>query len=53
MATIRLVWSSLDDIRSQWTLDKLYEPAMEEEKRARLVAGWHKAVARAKDWVED
>ena len=47
------VWSSLDDIRSQWTLDKLYEPAMEEEKRARLVAGWHKAVARAKDWVEE
>ena len=47
------VWSSLDDIRRQWTLDKLYEPAMEEEKRQKLVAGWHKAVRRAKDWVED
>ena len=47
------VWSSLDDIRRQWTLDKLYEPAMEEEKRAKLVDGWHKAVRRAKDWVED
>ena len=47
------VWSSLDDIRRQWTLDKLYEPAMDEEKRQKLVAGWHKAVRRAKDWVED
>ena len=47
------VWSSLDDIRRQWTLDKLYEPAMEEEKRQKLVDGWHKAVRRAKDWVED
>ena len=47
------VWSSLDDIRSQWTLDKLYEPAMPEEQRQRLQAGWQKAVQRAKDWAED
>ena len=47
------VWSSLDDIRAQWTLDKLYEPAMPEEERQRLQAGWQKAVQRAKDWAED
>ena len=47
------VWSSLDDIRAQWTLDKLYEPAMLEEQRQRLQAGWQKAVQRAKDWTED
>ena len=47
------VWRDLNDIKGQWTLDKLYEPAMEEEKRQKLVAGWHKAVRRAKDWVED
>ena len=47
------VWSSLDDIRAQWTLDKLYEPAMPEEQRQRLQAGWQKAVQRAKDWAED
>ena len=47
------VWSSLDDIRAQWTLDKLYEPAMPEERRQRLQAGWQKAVQRAKDWAED
>ena len=47
------VRSSLDDIRAQWTLDKLYEPAMPEEQRQRLQAGWQKAVQRAKDWAED
>ncbi len=47
------VWSSLDDIRAQWTLDKLYEPAMPEEQRQRLQAGWQKALQRAKDWAED
>jgi len=47
------VWGSLDDIKAQWTLDKLYEPKMEAAKRDKLVSGWHKAVARAKDWEEE
>ena len=42
------VWRDLDDIRSQWTLDRLYEP-----ERTRLRAGWHKAVERARGWAED
>ena len=47
------VWKDLDDIRSQWTLDKLYHPTMAMEERDRLLHGWHKAVSRAKDWEED
>ncbi len=47
------VWRDLDDIRSQWTLDRLYEPQMSEADRTRLYAGWHKAVDRAKGWAED
>ena len=46
------VWSSLEDIRSQWTLDRLYEPKMDAAGRERLYAGWRKAVARARDWAE-
>ena len=46
------VWKDLDDIRSQWTLDKLYHPTMPAEKRDRLLRGWHKAVSRAKAWEE-
>ena len=47
------VWRDLDDIRSQWTLDRLYEPEMTESDRTRLRAGWHKAVERARGWAED
>ena len=46
------VWRDLDDIRSQWTLDRLYEPEMSEADRTRLYAGWHKAVERARGWAE-
>ena len=47
------VWRDLDDIRSQWTLDRLYEPEMSKSDRTRLRAGWHKAVERARGWAED
>ena len=47
------VWQDLADIRRQWTLDRLYEPEMDEATRTRLQAGWHKAVDRARGWAED
>ena len=46
------VWSGLDEIRAQWTLDKLYEPDMDAAGREKLLAGWHKAVGRSWDWAE-
>ena len=45
------VWRDLDDIRSQWTLDRLYEPQMSAGQRETLLAGWHKAVGRARGWA--
>ncbi|MEY8402786.1 glycerol kinase GlpK [Oscillospiraceae bacterium 44-34] len=42
------VWRSLDDIRGSWTLDRLYEPAMEAERRRDLLSGWHRAVDRVR-----
>ena len=47
------VWKDLEDIKAQWTLDKVYQPEMKEEERARLLAGWNKAVSRAAKWSED
>lgn len=32
--------------------DSLYEPAMDEAKRQKLLRGWHKAVGRSLDWAE-
>ncbi len=47
------VWKDLEDIKAQWTLDKVYRPEMKQEERARLLAGWNKAVSRAAKWSED
>ncbi len=45
-------WDRLDDLRANWGEDRRWEPAMAEAERARLYAGWQKAVARSFDWVE-
>ena len=45
------VWRDLDDIRSQWTLDRLDEPQMPAGQRETLLAGWHKAVGRTRGWA--
>ena len=45
------MWRNLEEIRAQWRLDRLYEPDMEADGRARLLAGWHKAVGRALHWA--
>ncbi len=42
------VWKNLDDIRGSWTLDCLYQPAMEADKRKKLLDGWHEAVGRVR-----
>lgn len=46
------VWKNLEDIKGQWTLDRLYEPQMDPAVRAESIKGWHKAVERAKGWAE-
>lgn len=40
-------WKSMDDIKDNWQIDRIFEPSMEEEKRRTLLEGWHKAVGRS------
>ena len=37
-------WSSLDDVVSNWQIDKTFEFHITEEKKKELLDGWHKAV---------
>ena len=46
-------WSGLDEIASQWQVDRRFEPLMESDERAAKLARWHKALVRAKAWAED
>ena len=46
------VWGSLEEVKSRMKTDRLYEPAMDEATRTKLLRGWHKAVGRSLDWAE-
>jgi glycerol kinase len=46
-------WASEDDIRQNWAEDKTWTPSMDEDQRAKLYAGWKKAVTRTLDWVDE
>ena len=46
-------WASLEDIRSNWAINKTFRPTMEEGKRKALIRGWDKAVKCALLWGEE
>ena len=45
-------WNDLDDIGSNWALDRRFEPAMSADRRGELLHGWHRAVERSRAWIE-
>ncbi len=42
---------SLDQVGEMWREAARYEPAMGEDERGTLLADWHRALDRAKDWA--
>ena len=45
-------WQSKTDIAQQWHQDRRFAPQMKPATRRTLVAGWDKALNRAKDWED-
>ena len=53
MSTAQKWWLSLsigNQIKKNWKLEQQFDPAMKEEKRTELKAGWKKAVERTFEW---
>ncbi len=46
-------WKSLEDIRSNWAIDRVFSPNMAEDTRRKLLSGWQKAVQCAIAWSEE
>jgi glycerol kinase len=44
-------WSSTDEIRANWSADKEWRPAMDDDVRGALYADWQKAVTKTFDWA--
>lgn len=46
------VWKDQAQIKKLWRCDVAFAPDMQEERREKLLRGWHKAVSRSRDWAE-
>ena len=46
-------WESLEDIRNNWAIDRVFEPNMADDTRKKLLTGWKKAVQCAILWGEE
>ena len=44
-------WKNRDDILSNWQIDRIFKPDMDQRKRAELLDGWHKAVRCTFGWA--
>jgi glycerol kinase len=47
------VWRATGEIAGQWQLDREYLPSMSDDHREVLLAIWHRAVDRARNWAVD
>ena len=45
-------WKDTSEIATQWKADRRFVPAMKAAQRTRLLAGWKKALTRAKRWED-
>jgi glycerol kinase len=45
-------WKNTAEIAAQWQADRRFTPAMKPAARKKLLAGWNKALARAKRWED-
>jgi glycerol kinase len=44
-------WSSEDDIRQQWAVDRRFQPEMNGQQAEQLLKGWQRAVKAAIAWA--
>ena len=44
-------WSSKEEIKKVWQINKIFTPSMEQSERTKLYAQWQKAVERSRGWI--
>ncbi|AAY80469.1 glycerol kinase GlpK [Sulfolobus acidocaldarius] len=46
-------WSSLEELKSKWAVDREFIPSLQEDRRERLYKGWKEAVRRTIGWARE
>ncbi len=45
-------WDNFDEIKSQWQIDRIFQPRMAPDQVKQLIERWQEAVERAKAWIK-
>jgi glycerol kinase len=45
-------WENIEELKTQWSINKTFSPEMKTEKVEELLKQWHKAVSRSANWIE-
>ncbi len=43
-------WETIDELKEKWSVDRVFKPSMNPEKRDVLIRDWHRAVERSRGW---
>ena len=46
-------WNSKEDVIANWAIDKVFDPAMDDDNRKKLLKGWKKAVKCSYGWAKE
>lgn len=46
-------WKDKEAVAQNWAISRTFSSSMENEKKEELLKGWHKAVGRASNWIND
>ncbi len=46
-------WKNIDDIQSQWQVDKIFSPAIAADMKKELIKGWQRAVTASIAWAKE
>jgi len=45
-------WKDRAEIARQWQVDRRFKPGLKKPTRTHLLAGWNKALARSRNWID-
>lgn len=46
-------WKDIEDVKQNWGIDKIFVPAIEPEKREKMLKGWKRAVTCSYGWAKE
>lgn len=46
-------WSDIEELRKHWQIGRTFSPEIEPGTTAKLIKGWHRAIAASQAWADD